>query len=234
MASQAAREGGKRAARAAAKEALRALAGQAGALEREATAVQRAVQRAGWWRGAATVGLYCHCERLLEVRTSALLAAALAAGKRLFVPQVVDRHGGMRFLHLADPAELRAAPPFGIPEPGPRYPDGRPREELLGSGRELDVLVMPGLAFDAGGRRLGRGGGYYDAFLEQYLRAARDAGRRRPLLVALAYSAQVIDAVPVEAHDIAVDVLVTGTGVFAGPGCPEGVDLPEVDGEPGT
>lgn len=57
--------------------------------------------------------------------------------------------------------------------------------------RPLDVLVMPGLAFDASGRRLGRGGGYYDKYIAALFERHAARGWRRPLLAALAYREQV-------------------------------------------
>jgi 5-formyltetrahydrofolate cyclo-ligase len=73
----------------------------------------------------------------------------------------------------------------------------------------LELVVMPGLAFDRAGRRLGRGGGYYDKFLHSA--RARAAQRRwpPPLLVALSFRSQLVDQVPVEAHDVGVDAIIT-------------------------
>jgi 5-formyltetrahydrofolate cyclo-ligase len=65
---------------------------------------------------------------------------------------------------------------------------------------------VPGVAFDASGRRLGRGGGSYDRAL-----AARGAAT---LAVGLAYDEQVVDEVPTDAHDVPVDVVVTPTRVL--------------------
>ncbi|KAI8468605.1 MAG: hypothetical protein J3K34DRAFT_426698 [Monoraphidium minutum] len=109
--------------------------------------------------GAQAVGVYIHCDRLREVDTSALLAAAVKAGKRVYVPLVDDRDSNMRLLHIERVEELKAAPPYGILEPPPAYPDGGPRENVLEMPRPLDLLLMPGLGFDDRGGRLGRGGG---------------------------------------------------------------------------
>ena len=68
----------------------------------------------------------------------------------------------------------------------------------------LDVVVVPGLGFTTGGRRLGQGGGHYDRFLS----------RLRPgcLTIGAAFAEQVVDDLPVEPHDAAVDVVVTDGG----------------------
>ena len=127
------------------------------------------------------LGLYVHCARLREVDTSALLAAALALPRaEVYVPVVdaPDPAAGrrappsMRFLQIRSLADL-APRTMGILEPTDRTPDGAPRPNLETHATDgpLDVLLMPGLAFESTGARLGRGGGFYDAFLERYARA---------------------------------------------------------------
>ena len=82
---------------------------------------------------------------------------------------------------------------FGIPEPGPWCPKAPyPAEDIL--------VVMPGIAFDRTGARLGYGGGFYDAYL------GKDTGC---ILAALAFSGQIADEIPVEEHDIRVGYIFT-------------------------
>lgn len=69
----------------------------------------------------------------------------------------------------------------------------------------IDIIVVPGVAFDATGRRLGRGAGYYDRLLAQV------PGRR----VAVAYACQMVAQVPTEPHDARVDAVVTETQLYA-------------------
>ncbi|MED4754230.1 5-formyltetrahydrofolate cyclo-ligase [Brevibacillus choshinensis] len=71
---------------------------------------------------------------------------------------------------------------------------------------KLDAVLVPGVAFDREGGRMGYGGGYYDRFLA--------ALGSRPFLVGIAFSMQVIDKVPREPHDICLDGLVTESGFF--------------------
>lgn len=66
-----------------------------------------------------------------------------------------------------------------------------------------------GLAFDGACNRLGRGGGYYDCFIHKAMAKAKALGRSPPLLVGLAYSVQLREAVPMDSRDMPVDVLVT-------------------------
>ncbi|KAG2488456.1 hypothetical protein HYH03_012962 [Edaphochlamys debaryana] len=104
---------------------------------------------------------------------------------------------------------LRKVPPFDILEPADTYGDGSARQDALQSGTCFDLLLMPGLGFDRAGRRLGRGGGYYDKMVAGLQRLAAEAGREPPLLVALSYEAQLRASVSVDEHDQPVDVVVT-------------------------
>ncbi|KAL4992712.1 hypothetical protein BDW68DRAFT_172740 [Aspergillus falconensis] len=80
----------------------------------------------------------------------------------------------------------------------------------------LDLIVMPGMAFDSGFRRLGHGKGYYDSFLTRYLRWEAETGtntRSMPLLVALSLKEQTLsppEQVPITNHDWLVDVVIIG------------------------
>ena len=65
----------------------------------------------------------------------------------------------------------------------------------------IDLVVVPGLAFDSGGNRLGRGGGFYDRFLARL--------RRSAVTIGLAFDLQIIDRVPADDRDFAVGTIVT-------------------------
>jgi|Deesub1362A_J573_1020465.scaffolds.fasta_scaffold00069_120 5-formyltetrahydrofolate cyclo-ligase len=127
-----------------------------------------------------------------EVRTGALIRAALAGGKRVAVP-VTDRER-----RELTPALIGIYPEgltpgaYGIPEP-------RNYEEIpLG---ELDCILIPGVAYDYQGYRLGFGGGYYDRFLPRV--------RHHAVLIGLAYDFQVCRTVYPEPHDQPVHFVVT-------------------------
>lgn len=101
----------------------------------------------------------------------------------------------MVFAHAA-PDDL--APGFRrIPEP--------PRDAPAVALEAIDLIAVPGLGFDAEGRRLGQGGGYYDRLLAD--------PRRRAVTVGVGFACQIIDRVPVDGHDVALDVVVTERGV---------------------
>lgn len=96
-----------------------------------------------------------------------------------------------------DPAQPLAAGRYGIHEPGPDRPEVVPA-----------VLLVPMLAFDRNGHRLGYGAGYYDRTLDA-LRAARSASDGPVLAVGVAFAAQEMDAVPCGAHDERLDWILT-------------------------
>ncbi|KAH7570189.1 hypothetical protein JRO89_XS05G0065200 [Xanthoceras sorbifolium] len=85
---------------------------------------------------------------------------------------------------------------------------------VMQASEPVDLLILPGLAFDRSGRRLGRSGGYYDLFLMKYQKLAQEREWKQPLLVALAYTLQIIEegAIPVTPYDVPVDAVVTPSG----------------------
>jgi 5-formyltetrahydrofolate cyclo-ligase len=82
----------------------------------------------------------------------------------------------------------------------------------------LDLLVVPGLAFDASGGRLGRGGGFYDRFLAPLAGPADESGsgaRPRPVICGVCFDEQVVDRVPSVAQDVRVHAVVTDRRIIA-------------------
>jgi 5-formyltetrahydrofolate cyclo-ligase len=128
-----------------------------------------------------------------EWDTRALLEAALARAKTVALPRV-NLATGMLDICAITRLEHDAAPGYrGIPEPGAHC-------ELLDVA-SIDWVLVPGVAFDRDGHRIGYGGGYYDRLLP-LLRA--DAHR-----VAGAFELQLVDRVPAASHDVALDAVVT-------------------------
>jgi 5-formyltetrahydrofolate cyclo-ligase len=130
-----------------------------------------------------------------EWDTLPLVRAALAAGKTVAVPRVDDARRMLELHALTDPIG-DIVPGFrGIPEPRADAPGVSPAS--------VDWVLVPGVAFDRDGRRVGYGGGYYDRLL--------------PLLrpgtprVAGAYDIQLVAHVPSAPHDLTVDTIVTET-----------------------
>ncbi|KAJ7441769.1 hypothetical protein B0H11DRAFT_1749579 [Mycena galericulata] len=150
-----------------------------------------------------------------EIDTFSLVREILRSGKTLFVPKIdTTSEGRMEFLQIYDEEDLDSLPAgvWGIKEPD-RLRNGRPRASANDVG--LDMILVPGLAFDRSLSRLGHGKGYYDRFITAY---AADT-RPPPLLdsaVGLALREQLLDAnaVPTGAHDWKMDHIVTGEEVL--------------------
>lgn len=122
-----------------------------------------------------------------EVRTEEILRRALADGKRVAVPKVFG--DDMKFLWIDDLDHI-APGAFNIPEPIADDPEADDFTALI---------LMPGLAFDPEGHRLGYGGGFYDRYLAEH---------HDHTLVALCYDFQLFDHLETEAHDIPVDLVI--------------------------
>jgi 5-formyltetrahydrofolate cyclo-ligase len=128
-----------------------------------------------------------------EWDTLPLVRAALAAGRTVVLPRV-DVGARMLALHAIRDPVADVAPGYrGIAEPGPQCP--------LVAPDAIDWVLVPGVAFDAAGGRLGYGGGFYDRLLPLFARAVpRIAG---------AFALQLVTRVPAAAHDLSVDAIVT-------------------------
>lgn len=138
------------------------------------------------WREARRPALYMAFGG--ELSTRPLLACLWAAGVPVVLPRVV---GSTLTLHrVATESELVRGR-FGIPEPAPDAPEVPPTEP--------DLIVVPGVAFDRSGNRIGFGKGYYDRLLESA--SARTVGA--------AYAFQILESVPTEPHDRRMDFLMT-------------------------
>lgn len=129
-----------------------------------------------------------------EVRTAAIMQAAWNASKEVVLPRVVEE--GL-VLHRIDPAtELREGA-FGVAEPAEDLPVVAPDT--------VDFALVPALAVDPSGYRIGYGGGYYDRLVPTLTRAKT---------CAVAFDFQLIAEVPRLDHDAAVDIVVTDTRVI--------------------
>jgi 5-formyltetrahydrofolate cyclo-ligase len=140
-----------------------------------------------------------------EPDTGVLLAGLLDRGVRVLLP-VLENDGDLAWGWYSGPDSLGRGNggPLGgrIPEPSSVLD--------VDAVRQADVVVLPGLAVDPHGLRLGRGGGSYDRVLA---RLARQAPDERPWTVTLLYPGEAGRPVPAEPHDFAVDAAVTADGL---------------------
>ena len=147
------------------------------------------------WHRAHTVMAYVDFRAEVETRT--LLEGALGLGKRVVLPKV-QVGGRLACLQVADITTDLAVGRYGIMEPEPTCPGVCPRE--------VDVVVVPGVAFTRSGFRLGYGGGYYDRFLTHDAPEAFSIG--------LAFAVQMAEHLPVEDHDHPLEMVITEDGFY--------------------
>ncbi|MFA4943680.1 MAG: 5-formyltetrahydrofolate cyclo-ligase [Lentisphaeria bacterium] len=143
------------------------------------------------FRAASTVAIFWAMPG--EVELAELAAAALAAGRQVWLPRFEPRSGDYRMVMVADLRRDLVPGAFGIVEPRPELP-------AVAATAGADVLwLVPGLGFDRQGGRLGRGKGFYDRLLA-------GAGGCK---AGVAFAWQLLPAVPVAPHDIRMDLVVT-------------------------
>jgi 5-formyltetrahydrofolate cyclo-ligase len=154
------------------------------------------------YRAARTVMWYVDVRS--EVRTRHYLPETLKHDKTIVVPYCVE--GELELFRLTSMDEL-ATGAYRILEP---------KTELRGltdkkvAVAELDLIVVPGVAFDRRGARMGHGFGYYDKLLKN--------ARSDTPLVALAFECQLFDEIPTESHDVFMDLVITEKAVYQGRG----------------
>lgn len=155
---------------------------------------------APYWKEAGSILAYLAFGS--ELDADPVIKSALDEGKQVYVPKV---RGELMSFHrvesLEGPFEKGV---FGIREP---LADAAVWELFSSPGPTL--ILVPGLAFDMKGRRLGRGGGYYDRFISGIRHESRIKGKQAPLCIGFAYKELVIDEVPVEENDEIIDGLIT-------------------------
>lgn len=130
-----------------------------------------------------------------EVVTDSLARHALRYGKALLLPKINHREKTLDVYEVQNLDRDLEEGLWGIREPIP---------ELCAAGdpRAAGFILVPGVAFDARGGRLGYGGGFYDKLLSDLLSA-------NPYLVAAAFETQMVERVPSEEHDVPMDLIVT-------------------------
>lgn len=153
--------------------------------------IQNALLETERWKKARTVLAYRSMPE--ETATGRVLAAALAQGKRLALPRCVEGEKRFEPVQVHDLENDLAPGKFAdLEEPLATLP--------AWNGGPFDLAIVPGVAFDRKGHRLGFGGGMYDRFLANHPRTWR---------LALAYDLQLIDRVPADPHDKPVHALLT-------------------------
>lgn len=177
--------------------AVRSLTLQARALA--SSAVSSAVTRLDQYRAAGAILVYFADDR--EPDLSELIAAALSQGKTVAAPRIDWDQSRMIPSRIASLDHDTVPTRHGLREPAPHCAPV-PLEEI-------SLVLVPGVAFDPSGNRLGRGGGFYDRFLAH--------GGLRAFRVGVAFDVQIVPDVPSLPHDAAMDAVVTESRLILPP-----------------
>lgn len=144
--------------------------------------------------GFETVMVYA--SKAPEVETEEIIQDLNRRGVRVVVPIIERETCSLRLSYLPDPS-LLVPSTFNVPEPLGNELPARPED--------VQVIVIPMLAFDREGNRLGYGAGYYDRFLCQH---------PRPIKIGIAFSCQQVESIPADKNDVKMDYIVTEMGVI--------------------
>ncbi len=146
------------------------------------------------YKNADNVMVYITLDNENEVSTAPLINDLFDKGKRIFVPLTVHKTKELIVSELKDLEGDLEIGNFGVMEP--KKETTRPVDPSI-----LDLVIVPGVAFDKEGYRIGHGAGYYDRFLPRL--------SEKTATVSLAFDMQLIDKVPTCCHDIAVEYIIT-------------------------
>ncbi|MBF8983376.1 5-formyltetrahydrofolate cyclo-ligase [Lutibacter sp. B2] len=135
-----------------------------------------------------------------EVKTNDIINDLLSKNKRVVIPISIPETREMILSQLLNPGKELTKGTYGILEPKKEY-----IREV--NPETIDLILVPGVAFDEEGYRLGYGGGYYDRFLDKLTKNIPS--------IALAFDLQIMEKVPRDVHDHAVDSIVTESRIIS-------------------
>jgi 5-formyltetrahydrofolate cyclo-ligase len=139
--------------------------------------------------------VFCYISIHGEVQTRSLIESLLNGGKKVCVPRC-EKNGVMDACYISSLDDLIPQPPFGIPEPDMNA-------EVVDPAK-IDFVIVPGLAFDRSGNRLGKGAGYYDRYLKMC----------RGVKCGVCFDEMLIDSVPTDIYDMPMDIIVTEKSIL--------------------
>ncbi|MFS1511302.1 5-formyltetrahydrofolate cyclo-ligase [Chengkuizengella sp. SCS-71B] len=134
-----------------------------------------------------------------EVDITPLMNWCWKSGGAVFLPKVIQNNE-MQIHMIKNLSEVEVGK-FGILEP-------KSNTDTCHEISQIDVVIVPGIAFNQAGGRLGFGGGYYDRFFSRY----DQPGLKAPYKIAVAYDLQIVEHVPIEKHDYMMDQVITEKG----------------------
>ncbi len=165
-------------------------------VERKSLEIVQTVMGLQEYTGAQVLASYIAKDN--EVQTQFLIKKALGAGKKVLVPVTQRKSRELLFSEIPSLYAVSTGA-FGILEP-------KPADRKLRHITTADIIIVPGIVWDANGHRLGWGRGYFDGALSKV--------RKDALSIGLAFDLQLVEKVPREQFDLPVNMIVTESGVI--------------------
>jgi 5-formyltetrahydrofolate cyclo-ligase len=165
-------------------------------IQESSAEIQRLVMGMPVFQRANTIMLYVSMGS--EVCTDGMIQEFLKLGKRVAIPFLHQQYGVMEASEIRDPNHELILGKFNTRVPKPEYFRPVPPEVI-------DVIVIPAVAYDQQGGRLGYGGGYYDRYLQQVGPATT--------LIGINFACQVVETLPTLPHDMAVHYVISERGI---------------------
>ncbi len=132
-----------------------------------------------------------------EADTVRIIRYALSEGKKVALPKCTDRNGSMDFYYISDSDASLTDGMFSLKEPDTDFC-------IKAQGTESSLCIVPALAIDKHGYRLGYGRGYYDRFLSNF----------KGITVGLCYEECLCDSLPFDKYDIRLNMIITDNKIF--------------------
>ncbi|KAL5499038.1 hypothetical protein ACEPAH_1556 [Sanghuangporus vaninii] len=182
------------------------------AVRAQSEAVSRHVISSEAFRKSKAIS--CYLSMRGEIDTTNIAREILRSGKSLYVPKITSsKERRMDFLRLYNLEDLESLPSgmWGIKEPDFDYKGKRRTCALDDDAEPLDLIIVPGVAFDETLCRLGHGKGYYDVFIDTY-----SSTRHHPTLLALSLREQILPVgqIPILEHDRKMHAVATPNGII--------------------
>ncbi|MGL5243917.1 MAG: 5-formyltetrahydrofolate cyclo-ligase [Sarcina sp.] len=147
-----------------------------------------------YFKQSKTIFIYVNMDS--EIDTISIIEVALKLGKKIAVPKVLPGIREMKALEIKSLLDLNESGAFGILEPSINNKD---------LSDEIDLAILPGLAFDKNGNRVGYGGGFYDSFLSKHHIKNK---------IVLCYEFQIFDEIEVEEFDKGINGIITDKAIL--------------------
>lgn len=165
-------------------------------LKEKSSSIRSRLYSLSEYKNSSFVMCYLSTER--EVSTFEIIETALSQNKKVAVPLILKSQNIMLPCEISNLKDLEPGP-WGILQPI----KGKIKSIPL---KVVDLIIVPGIVFDKNGNRIGRGKGFYDRFLNSIPSAIRK--------MALAFSCQIVERIPINDSDIPVDKIITEDGVI--------------------